>query len=496
MRIIASVLVSLVSVCLWADICFIGFTDKHGTTGSLDHPEEYLSAKALARRQSQNIVTDSLDLPVSELYIDSLRRMGYKVRYTTKWLNGVVAEAPAGGNILDMMSISFIRTMQYTRRNDILPPPYSKRMTVNKTDIGLITTSADRYAAQYTTMLRLDSLFRLGFYGQGKTIAVVDNGFLNVNTADAFTHTRPHILGTYDIVELSDNVYSTGFHGAAVLSLISGARGDTLLGTAPESDFYLFHTEDDDSESMLEVDNMVRAFELADSLGADIITASLGYYVFNDESTSFTYADMNGKTARCSLAATVAANKGILVFIAAGNEGNKEWHYIDAPADAEDILTVGGVDINREHSTFSSYGPTADGRVKPDICAMATNVPYYYPDAFYASSGTSFATPIMAGAAATLWSAMPQLTAREIRQKLIHSADRYLTPDSAYGYGIPDLVAAYYDTPSAIEYAMPAEAETIAIYDISGHYMGTQSAILPRGIYIVKRGNNTTKIVK
>ncbi|MBR1807996.1 MAG: S8 family serine peptidase [Paludibacteraceae bacterium] len=484
------------SVCyaVRANTWFVGFRDKNGTTGKIDNPSEYLSERALERRQAQGISIDSTDLPVSRIYTDSLKALGVRILYTIKWLNGAVITADTSFNADVILKLEFVNMVQLTKRDNI-PISAAARRKLHEENSSVSLMPATEAIREYENMLHLDSLHKLGFHGQGKMISILDNGFALADKLPWFVHSRKNVAATFDIVKPDGNVYDSGTHGAMVFSVISGVKEDTIIGTASEASYCLFHTEDDTSESLLEPDNMVRAFEIADSIGTDIITSSLGYNLFDDSLSNFTYQDMDGKTARCSRAATIAADKGILVCIAAGNEANKPWHYICAPADAEEILTVGGVDLNLQHSTFSSAGPSVDGRIKPDVCALGTGVPIYY-DGFKRSNGTSFATPIIAGAAASLWSALPELTVKQLRERIIHYSDRYKNPDNEYGYGIPNLIAAYYDTPTGITYTTTDENKSIAIYNINGNYLGGDTNVLPKGIYIVRQNGEVRKIVK
>jgi subtilisin family serine protease len=212
-----------------------------------------------------------------------------------------------------------------------------------------------------------------------------------------------------------------------------------------EAEYFLFRTEEQYTESPKELDNWVAAIEMADSLGLHIVSTSLGYTTFDDEQFDFTYADMDGRLSRGAQAAAIAARKGMLLVVAAGNDGNKAWHYLSTPADADSILTVGAVDIDGEIAAFSSFGPSADGRVKPEVCAVGKQTSLLNPSDGWVmnGNGTSFACPLIAGAAACLWSALPTASNMEIRERIIRSADRYTTPHEQYGYGIPDLWEAY-----------------------------------------------------
>lgn len=486
----------LIASYIGADTYFIGFSDKHSTQYSLDDPAAFLSEKAIARRTAQGIDIDSLDLPVSGLYLDSLSRMGISIVYTSKWTNGATVTLPPGMNIEEVKRLSFVDTIQCTKREDL--SYFMSRRKQEEQDFSIRNIHAQR-AKEYISMLRLDSLHNIGFQGQGKMIAVVDDGFMQADIAESLAQVRDNIAGTFDLVETGGSVYLSGGHGSYVFSLLAATKEDTIIGTAPRAEYCLIRSEDSDSESLLETDNLVKAFELADSVGADIVTASLGYYHFDDTATDFSYSDLDGKTARCSAAAGIAAKKGMLVCIAAGNEGNKEWHYVNLPADAEGILAVGGIDAWRNHSSFSAYGPTADGRIKPDVCAMGSAVPIYFNNRFSNNNGTSFATPIIAGAAASLWSALPELSAKEIRERIIRYSDRYQNPDNEYGYGIPDFFSAYLDTPTALEQTdmQVTDSDALpAIYDLSGRYAGNRTTDLSKGMYIIVSSDGVKKFLK
>ena len=499
MRRISALLILFLFVGItYADTWFVGFTDKNGTSGSLSNPKQFLSERAIERRQHQGIEIDSTDLPVSQPYLDSLVSKGATVIYTTKWLNGAVVSFSEKETAAGISGLPFVDTLQLTKRDVVMQSARAGKMPAWQNETAMLQLASD-LATEYKNIIGLDSLHNLGFHGQGKMISVVDNGFYRVDELPVFSAARERIRFVSDIVNPSTGIYNSGSHGAMVFSLIGGVAEGTHIGTATAAEYCLFHTEDDDSESLLETDNMVCAFELADSAGTDIITSSLGYFYFDDSLSNFTYQDMNGQTSRCSRAATMAANKGILMCIAAGNEGNKQWHYINSPADAEGILTVGGVDINRGHSTFSAFGPTSDGRVKPEICALATAVPIFYPDEFKRYNGTSFATPVIAGAAASLWSALPELTSEQLRNRILEYSSQYLTPDSTYGYGIPDFIAAYYDHPTAVENTHNDASNGCLIYDLQGNLRATditETSHLQQGIYIIKEQGKTRKIAK
>jgi subtilisin family serine protease len=206
----------------------------------------------------------------------------------------------------------------------------------------------------------------------------------------------------------------------------------------------LLRTEDADSENLIEEDNWVRGAEFADSVGAQIINSSLGYTVFDDSTASHTYSDLNGNTTRITIGADIAASKGILVINSAGNSGADSWKYVGAPADADSVLSIGAVDADRNYASFSSQGPTSDGRIKPNVSAMgelswvitSSGMPGK-------SNGTSFSSPILAGMAACLWQAHPEAKSMEVFKAIEQSADQYATPDEKKGFGIPDFILAH-----------------------------------------------------
>ena len=300
-------------------------------------------------------------------------------------------------------------------------------------------------------LYNLQPLLAAGYKGEGIVLAVIDGGFQNYPIGEhsgnslSNTFNTTHWLGSFDFTDDTDDFYgATGYHGTMCLGLIAGERED-YLGAATQADYYFMRSEEDGTESPKEMDNLVAALEKADSLGVNIASISLGYSVFDNEAWDFGYQDMNGQTTRCSQAAQIAARKGMLVCVAAGNEGDKEWHYLTAPADADSILCVGAVDNEGTIAAFSSRGPSSDGRVKPDVCAVGAGSCIVNPSdgSIQYGNGTSFACPLIAGMAACVWSALPDLNAMEIRRRIICSADRYHSPDADYGYGIPNAWLAF-----------------------------------------------------
>lgn len=425
-------ILSIFSVLL--NVYFVSFTDKAGC-----EPIP-LSARAEEQRVHWNIGTDSLDYAVSALYLDSIEQLGGKIHHTSRWFNGATVEMDEQ-TAQRVGACGFVREVEMTRNNQ-------------KAKTSLLARKHPQYeritdygkAQQQIDLYNLSPLHAAGFEGQGILLSVCDGGF---NKADqAYFLENKHLLGYYDLTDDADDIFGkTGDHGIECLSVIAGKSID-FYGSATQSDYYLMRSEEYETESPKEMDNLVVALEKADSLGVNIFSVSLGYYDFDNRDWNMSYADMTGRISRCSRAATIAARKGILVCVAAGNEGNKPWFYIDAPADADSILAVGAVDTDGVITNFSSRGPSQDGRVKPDVCAVGGGTCLLHPDEakpFY-GNGTSFACPLIAGLAASLWSALPEENAMQIRERIIRSANRYTTPDGEYGYGVPNAWAAYTGT--------------------------------------------------
>ena len=433
----------LTQLCIILFAFFVQFTDKAGSE------QIALSQAALDKRAERGIAIDSLDYAVSPVYMDSLEALGVQIYHSSRWMNGASIETDSN-TIQHIAQWPFVDTIYLTRQRGESAPQNAgvfgdpAEAKGNEAKGEETTWLSD----PQTEQLQLHLLHEAGFHGQGITMAIIDGGFQNVDTLSAFDAVRDQILGIYDTTDDTAPITgSTGNHGVKCFSTIAAITAD-YQGAATAANYYLIRSEEHKTESPKEMDNWVAAIELADSLGVDILSSSLGYAMFDDDRHTLTYADMNGQTTRCSRAANIAAKKGMLVIVAAGNEGNKAWHYISAPADADNILTVGAVNIHDSIAAFSSWGPTADGRVKPEVCATGSQTALINPlnNSVIYGNGTSFACPIIAGMAACLWSAMPHATNMEIRERIIQSADRYTMPHAQYGYGIPNAWQAYEQT--------------------------------------------------
>ncbi|PKP19142.1 MAG: hypothetical protein CVU05_11995 [Bacteroidetes bacterium HGW-Bacteroidetes-21] len=423
---------------------FIEFTDKNNGPFSLQQPEQYLSAKAIQRRVSQQIPIDQFDIPVTPMYVDSMRNMGFQVRTVSKWLNGVVVYTDNPALLLQLSGISFVSG--YLKNSEIVPstklevtPVVSAKAGTRSTDYG--------YGQTQIAQVHGDYLHNLNYKGQGMLIAILDAGFNRSDSIDAFDYlfNNNRIVYTYDVINDSDYVFSYHSHGTMVLSVLAANVPGTLVGTAPEADYALIRTEEGSSEYVIEEYYLATGLEHADSIGADVVNISLGYSTFDDPAQDHIWADLDGNTCTASIVARKAAAKGMALVVSAGNSGNDSWTKIGVPADADSILTAGSVNSSGGYSSFSSIGPSADGRVKPDVVAMG-EMTWVYSTAgdVFQGNGTSFASPLLAGLVACFWQSTPELKPQELLQFVRMSADQFNTPDEFRGYGLPDFAQALF----------------------------------------------------
>jgi hypothetical protein len=279
-------------------------------------------------------------------------------------------------------------------------------------------------------------------------IAMLDNGFNNYTSSsfEAFdsVNANNQVLGTWDFVAREQNVSNDGSHGMSCFSTIAANIPGQFVGKAPQANFWLYQTEDNTSEYPIEEFNWACGAEKADSSGADIISSSLGYTTFDNASLNHTYADIDGNTTTAAIAADLAAKKGVLVFIANGNFGASAWHYLSTPADGDSVIGVGAVSASGDVGGFSSYGPSSDGQIKPDVASVGVAAVLETGGGIVGSgNGTSFACPNMAGLGTCLWQGFPELNNMQIRSALWQSGSRANMPDDRMGYGIPDMKKAF-----------------------------------------------------
>lgn len=427
----------------------VRFRDKGSNPFSLASPLNYLSQRALDRRTRYSIALDSTDLPVTPRYVDSVRLAGAVIILNvSKWLNSVSIQTTDAAALSKINSLPFVigvsqiaeRRASTFPKNDLEEGNDFPGMRANGVSSNFFSYGS---SLDQIHMHNGEFLHNIGLRGQTMVIGMLDAGFKNYLSVPAFDSVRLNgqILGTWDFVAREASVNEDDTHGEECFSIIAANIPNTMVGTAPKASFYLFRSEDASSEYPIEEHNWVCAAERVDSAGGDLISSSLGYgYEFDNQAYDNTYAQMDGNTTMAAIGADLAAKKGILVANSAGNEGNSAWHYILTPADADSVLAVGAVDRNGTPAGFSSYGPSSDGQVKPDVASLGVSTYVYNPGNFVASGdGTSFACPNMLGLATCLWQGFPEFNNMRIINALRRAGSKYTTPDDRVGYGIPDM---------------------------------------------------------
>ncbi|MFB9052943.1 S8 family serine peptidase [Formosa undariae] len=502
---------------------WVYLTDKPNVSEALANPTSILTQKAIDRKQRHRIQIDSRDVPVNEAYISELKmQTGITVLAKSKWFNTVYVRAVSADNIKDLLALSFVDYIDYAD-NSLDSATSRTRQIDSQSDIEDISVEFTYGDSQnQVEMINVDALHASGFTGKGITIAVLDSGFPNVNTMQAFQRLRDqgNLLGGYDFVDRTDDVYANtaSSHGTLVLSSMAAFIEDEYVGTAPDASYYIFNTEDPSSETPAEESYWVEAIERADSLGVDMVNSSLGYNVFDNEKYNYTTDDMNGKVAFISKGASIAVEKGILVVVSAGNSGATTWRTVTSPADSPDILSIGAVNAMGEYVSFSSQGGEAQvDYQKPDVVARG-GTPFLVneDDTIVQYNGTSFSSPIMCGGIASLWQAIPDVSAIQVIDLVRQSGSQFNNPDDLIGYGIPDLDLArdlglslndnmidaisFYPNPVSTELNMvfPSTIETLeyAIYNQLGQQVSQQMiqgnsktidvSSLSHGVYILK----------
>jgi len=464
-----SVILVIIGVCSivpfsWGQTISVGisrywiqFKDKKNSPYSITTPSAFLSARSIQRRLNQSVPIEYTDLPVNQSYVDSVAATGAHIHIRSKWFNGVVVKVTGQAQLTAITNLSFVVGSVPVGGIKQAPGAGSseKFRTIPVADAHKPissdpTTASLNYGPSLNQISMLDGvcMHDKGYQGQGMVIAILDAGFQHADTLKAFDSLRVNnqILGTHDFVDENDSVYGADrhFHGTCVLSCMGGNMPGSLIGTAPKAKYWLFITEDVNSEYVVEEYNWAAGAERADSAGADVINTSLGYTTFDDSILNHNYASMNGHTTPCARAANYASNKGIAVVCAAGNMGGTAWHYIGTPADADSVLAVGSVNSSGVYSSFSSEGPGSGGDVKPAVASEGEGsiVADWASNGILAENGTSFASPIMCGMVACLWQAHPTLTNTQILHAIEASATQFAHPDSMLGYGIPDFCLA------------------------------------------------------
>ena len=432
----------------------VKLADKNNSPYSLENPEEFLSQRSLDRRSNAGISLYTSDLPVTPQYIQDVESLDVNVHNKLKWINSLIVTSDEDKmselEALDFVaSVSTLSTPSWAASQNKAFFDNEKHQIELVAEKNSLEASAIDYgfAENQIKMMNGHVLHDAGYTGDGLVIAVLDAGFKETDQIDVFQplFNNGQILSTRDVIRPQESVYSSSshYHGTAVLSTMAANIPGTMVGTAPDAQYHLIVTEDQYAENLIEEYWWIDGAEYADSVGADIINSSLGYSTFDASADNHTYDDMNGETTPITLAADMAMDKGILVVTSAGNSGGSSWYYVTAPADGKKAFTIGAVDGNGNSASFSSHGPTADGRIKPDIVAQGQGTAYVFPDGAGGSisngNGTSFSSPIIAGMSACFWQANPEMTNFEVKQNIILASDKLETPGPDYGHGLPDF---------------------------------------------------------
>lgn len=457
-------------ILFFAAIAFIGNTqaqfsryivwlkNKAATTFTINNPSVYLSQRAIDRRTHYNIPIDSSDLPVPSVYISQIKNVpNITVLNVSRWLNAVSISTTDANAITAIDALPFVQTTsaialkQANHSNkkfteEIIELPGEAQAK----GMELMGNNFFDYGTASFNEIHIhegEFLHNIGLRGQGMQIAMLDGGFFQYNSLDAFdsTNANNQILETWDFVAREQSVVEDNSHGMSCLSTIAANLPGQFIGMAPKASFRLYRTEDASSEYPIEEFNWACGAERADSAGANVISSSVGYNTdFNDPVFNHVYADMNGDKIISTISADLAAKKGILVFVSAGNEGNLPWHFITSPADADSVIAVGAVNTAGAAGAFSSYGPTADGRIKPDVASVGVAAMIQTAaNTIGFSNGTSFAAPKMAGLGTALWQGFPEFNNMRIAKALKESGSIYTTPNDRIGYGIPNMKIAF-----------------------------------------------------
>ncbi|MFT4697853.1 MAG: serine protease AprX [Flavobacteriaceae bacterium] len=443
----------LLLVCLIASSTFaqedawVFFADKENVAESIANPISILTQEAIDRKEMHNVVIDERDVPVTESYITEIKNAtGINVSAKSKWMNCIYVTG-SQMNIENLLDLPFVTSVEYADKSLNFFPEIDR--TVNKFEMENTSSRIDyNYgaAANQIEMLKGDFLHEQDFAGQGMIIGVLDAGFPSVNTNPGFANmlSDGRLLGTFDFEQRSTNVDGTSTHGTRTASDMGGFLENQFVGTAPEASYYLFVTEYTPSETPVEEAWWVAALERSDSLGVDVINTSLSYRGYDNSNYDHTYEDLDGQTTFAARGGNIAFEKGMIMVNSAGNGGNSDFPTVGTPADAIGVFTIGAVAPSGNYASFSSKGPTVDGRVKPDVMAQGQDAAVIGTNGGVDfNNGTSFSSPILAGAIACLWQARPEVTNSEIMQLVRESSHLYNNPTNEMGYGIPNFEDAY-----------------------------------------------------
>lgn len=448
-------------------LVWIFLKDKGSNTNYfLSNPEQVVSEKSLNRRSkvlSKSSLISYYDIPVNTDYINELQINGFEIKNKSRWLNGVSGyiESSKLSRLSDLPFIKSIDIVRGYKNDEIKNENTNPIFTDNQLTKNPDQPNSFNYGNSFTQLQQINvpALHDLGYFGQGVTICLMDAGF-NRLTHESFS--TMNIIAAWDFVNGDSNVgdegdMGSGSHGTETLSTIGGFKEGKLIGPAFDADFILAKTENTDSETPVEEDNWIAALEWADSIGVDVTSTSLGYLDYDPPFQSYTWEDMDGNTALITIAGDIAVSLGIVVVNSAGNSGfNSSHNTLGAPADGDSIITAGAVESNGQRSSFSSVGPTVDGRIKPDVMAMGDGVVVASPSndhQYTTASGTSFSCPLTAGVAALILSVNSNLTPMMVREAMWNTSSNHNNPNNSIGWGILNAFDAsnYFPIPVELE---------------------------------------------
>lgn len=408
-------------------------------------PLTILSQKSIDRRKQQGVDIDSTDYPVFSTYKQIIKELGGEIVAESKWFNTLVVQCTDSAQINDLNDLNFIDSVKFVWRGSKVNDTEKMRPRLNAVNCNSDTLHDSWFgiSAPQFELHNAHYMLNAGFRGKGIDIGVIDAGFTNVDVIPSFLHS---FISGYKNFVPADDVFSANDHGTRVFSTMAINLPSKVMGSAPQASYYLMRSEDGETEFPVEEDYWVAAIEYADSVGVKLVNTSLGYNLFDDSSLNYTHKELTGKSSFMSRAADLAFDKGILIVGSAGNEGNKSWGKITVPGDSEKILTIGAISLDSTIVSFSSRGPTADGRIKPDFVSIGKNtITVDQRGVVGMTNGTSFSSPFLTGLIGSLWSVNPEMNRNQLIDIVRQSAHQFHNPDSIFGYGIPNFEIAYRD---------------------------------------------------
>jgi serine protease AprX len=433
--------------------------NKGGNTFTLANPPAYLSQRAIDRRTRYGIAIDSTDLPVTASYIAAIRAIpNVTVLNISKWLNSVSVQTSDANAITTINALPFVQNVsglaartisnntnpagKFINENNFTELPASPAKT-NKTTADFFNYGTNSF--NEINLHKGQFLHNIGLRGQGMRIAVIDGGFFRYTVMNSLDSARINgqFIDSFDFVAGETKVFEDDSHGMSCLSTIAANIPGQFIGKAPKASFLLYRTENVAGEFLLEEHNWVCGTERADSAGADVISTSLGYYIqFTPPSVDHPNSDMNGNTTMPAIGGDLAAKKGILIFASIGNDGGNPTatHFLSTPSDGDSVMAVGAVNTAGAVGGFSSFGPSFDGQIKPDMASVGVSaLVQTSSNTVGTSNGTSFACPKMAGLATILWQGFPEFNNMKIANALRQAGSISSSPNDRIGFGIPDV---------------------------------------------------------